>query len=335
MTIGHPTEDEFTLILPTLNEVDNIGPMIDTLSKLYPSAHIIIVDDSSTDGTTKVAMDHADNSGKVEVIVRNPVDRGLTSSIMDGIMNTKTRFFVVLDSDFQHPPTSIKDIMTSFMDGNDLVIGVREDKENLPFLRELASDGAQGIAKLYLTVKGQPKTRDTMSGFFGGRTELVQKVIRENSERFEGKGFKALFDILKFAPKDIKIGEILFKFNPRRGGESKLNSRIVISILRQCGIVGRGLATTSTFLLMTPWGRLMAATLLGLNYRTFVLITMTGGNAWTGTFTFYTLLSLVLAIVLMVMTSELSKIPGGKHVERNGPGHRGIQCICDEPVHIL
>ena len=48
------------------------------------------------------------------------------------------------------------------------------------------------------------------------------------------KGFKALFDLMKYVPKDITIKEFEFEFGERQGGESKLSSGIIVSLLKQC-----------------------------------------------------------------------------------------------------
>jgi dolichol-phosphate mannosyltransferase len=143
-----------------------------------------------------------------------------------------------------------------------------------------------------------------MSGFFGGRSDVFQKVIAESGSKFERKGFKVLFDLLKFAPKDITVGETLFTFNARRGGESKLNSHIILSILRQCGVGGKLTAAAATFFLMKSIGRFTAAILFGL-LSTFAFISLAGGNAWTNLFNDYTFFSLILALMYMVVASEM------------------------------
>jgi dolichol-phosphate mannosyltransferase len=304
MSLGKGSEHDFTIILPTLNEGENIEAMVETLASLYPGAHILVMDDNSKDGTAEKARNYFNPPHEVEAIVRDPEDKGLTASVIEGISRTRTEYFIVLDADFQHPPEAIAEMMASLKGGKDLAIGVRKDKMNLMFFRKLASGGAHGLAKAYLTVKRQPTSRDTMSGFFGGRSEIFQKVIAENGERFERKGFKVLFDLLKFAPRGITVGEVLFTFNARRGGESKLNSRIILSILRQCGVGGKVAASAATFFFMSALGRLSAAVLFGL-LSTFAVISLVGGDAWTGILNEYTFLSLVLALMYMVVTSEM------------------------------
>ncbi|HGE71651.1 TPA: glycosyltransferase, partial [Candidatus Poribacteria bacterium] len=104
---------DFTIILPTLNESHNIIPMLETLNSLYPSAKILVIDDSSTDGTQAKVKEYAHVHNQVSLIERNIEDRGLTASVMEGILFSETPYFVVLDADFQHPPEAIKDIVSA------------------------------------------------------------------------------------------------------------------------------------------------------------------------------------------------------------------------------
>ena len=62
-------------------------------------------------------------------------------------------------------------------------------------------------------------------------------------------GFKILFDLLKFINPDAKITEVEYEFGARAGGESKISSTIIISVLRQCGVFGKGCASIANAVL--------------------------------------------------------------------------------------
>ena len=124
-------DDSFSIVLPTLNESENILPMMEALDRLYPNAGIIVVDDHSKDGTADIALEYGKRRANVQVVRRDPDDRGFTASIVDGIMHATTKYFVVLDSDFQHPPESIAGLVKELMNGSDMAIGVRQDKMEL------------------------------------------------------------------------------------------------------------------------------------------------------------------------------------------------------------
>jgi len=228
-----------TVILPTYNEEANIGKMIERIRILYPDFRILVMDDNSADGTKGIVERIIENDANVSFVTRDVNDKGLSASIIHGIVKTETEFFINMDSDFQHPPEALKDIHERLVSGSDLVIGVRKDRTALGFKRWLGSWIAHMLADLTLKFAGKQSSSDIMSGLFGGRTEVFRPVIEKNEPEFERKGFKALFDLLKFSPADIRIEEICFEFGERHGGESKIGSKIILSILRQCGRPGK------------------------------------------------------------------------------------------------
>jgi dolichol-phosphate mannosyltransferase len=294
---------KFTIILPTLNEGATIVKMLDKLTGLYPESRVVVVDDSSTDGTIHKVRKYSAVNNQVSLVERAGKKRGLNASIMEGILNSDTEFFVVIDADFQHPPEKILNVMTSLLEGDDIVVGVRTNRESLSTGRKLSSMGAHGLANTYLWWRGQPRTSDTMSGFFGGSTLLCKDIIEEYSDLFEGQGFKALFDLLKFAPKDVKVGEISFEFGERQGGESKLSSKIVLSILSQCGILGKSVAAITGFFLLHMLGRFIATFVLGL-FATFALLEWI--HAPISVYSFFpTITSFIVGVVYLVIATEL------------------------------
>lgn len=295
------TYEGLTVILPTFNEGGNIQCMLDALTSQYPEASVIVADDNSSDGTHEIVQGYSSKNGRVSLLARDPADRGLTASIMEGILNVRTEHFVVMDADFQHPPGSVGDLYTALRSGAQMVIGVRKDKDELSFGRMLASWGANTLALTYLTAMRRPRTKDTMSGFFGGRTDLCRDIIASKGERFERAGFKVLFDLLKFLPKDVKVAEVNFDFNTRRSGESKLSSRVILSILRQCGIAGRFAALAVNFLLINMLGRFLSALGLGLAFTFWVM-----GPGYVGgeELITSTVLAFVLAMAYLVVANK-------------------------------
>jgi len=228
-----------TVILPTYNEEENIGNMITCLRELYPSFKILVMDDNSKDGTKRAVTELMENDPNVSMITRSIDDKGLTASIIHGMTEADTEFFINMDSDFQHPPSALKEMYERLVNGADLVIGVRNDRTALSFGRWASSWLAHTMANLTLRMRDKKTSSDVMSGLFGGRTEMFANVVREHEAEFERKGFKALFDLLKFAPNDIVIEDIYFDFGERRGGESKISSKVIFSVMRQCGRLGR------------------------------------------------------------------------------------------------
>ncbi len=229
-----------TIILPTYNEEENIASMVSVLREMYPDFHILVMDDNSVDRSKELV--EALGLDNVRFFVRAPDDRGLTASTCEGIRIAGTDLFVNMDSDFQHPVEAVGRIYKELNEGRDLVIGIRTDRKALGFKRSAGSWLFHALASSVLFVHGKKRSKDIMSGLFGGSTEIFSKVVNEHGSKFEMKGFKVLFDLMRFAPSDIQVGEVTFDFGKRQGGESKVNPKIVYLTLRQCGVVGRFLA---------------------------------------------------------------------------------------------
>ncbi|MCL2032299.1 MAG: glycosyltransferase [Methanomassiliicoccaceae archaeon] len=227
----------FTVILPTYNEEENIEKMVVSLRDMYPDFHILIMDDGSTDRTKEIV--DALNFENVRFVVRDSDVRGVTASVCDGILIAGTDLFMCMDSDFQHPLEAAGRLYDEMNKDYDLVVGVRVNRRALGFKRSMGSWMFHVLALSVLFVHGKGKTKDIASGLFGGDVGLFSKVIEEQGDKFEMRGFKLLFDFLRNGPSDVKVGEITYEFGKRTGGKSKVNPKIVYLSFHQCGIVGR------------------------------------------------------------------------------------------------
>jgi len=194
---------DLTIIIPTWNEAANIGLLLDQLDQLYPGAHIIVVDDRSTDGTQeKVRRSAAANQNTRTVLLERTehMVKGLTASVLDAVEASQTQYFVVIDGDFQHPPQKIGAVYAELCAGYLLVIGTRVSiDEQWPWQRKLASSYATRLAQGVLRLRGMRAT-DPLSGFFGGSVVLTKVLIERYRRCFEDQGYKVLFDLLKLFP---------------------------------------------------------------------------------------------------------------------------------------
>jgi len=275
MASGENDQARFTVVLPTYNEVENISKMVEELFHLYPGVAVSVVDDGSKDGTVEAVLALQKEHDRLTLLRRDPSNKGLTASLMEGISSVKTDFYIVMDADFQHPPASVADLMSKVSGGADLVVGVRVNKGPLTITRRIASSGAHKLAASYLWLRRKQRSRDLMSGFFGGRTVVARSVISEQGNKFERKGFKVLFDLLKNAPRDIRIEEAQFVFGVRAGGESKLNSDIILSVMKQCGLAGKMLGTSIQLLVISKAARVIGLLILVAIFAIAIVIGMT------------------------------------------------------------
>src|SRR5438094_9445607 len=114
------------IIVPTLEEVDNIVPLVEQIEQTnVPFGEIIFVDDGSIDGTREKIRALA-TAHRVRLIERDGAERGLAGAIIAGAHASSADVFVVMDADLSHPPEEIASLLQPVLANEaDLVIGSR------------------------------------------------------------------------------------------------------------------------------------------------------------------------------------------------------------------
>ena len=218
----------FSIIIPTLNEADNIAPLLRQIEAatlplgLIPE--IVFVDDGSTDQTRQNIDSY---SGELDVrLVRRDSERGLTGAVVAGAQVASHLHVVVMDADLSHPPQTIPALIEPLAAGQfDMVIGSRYISggkiPHWPLIRRLGSKLASLPASLLTSV------RDPLSGFFA--------VDRDRLKTFKGNmaGFKIGLEILAEKNGPQRVLEVPITFNDRHKGNSKMSSNIFKEYLRQ------------------------------------------------------------------------------------------------------
>lgn len=233
---------DLTIILPTLNEEGNIVRMIYDIEKIAPNANIIVADDGSKDLTQAYVKVCANKNKNIKLLDRSkePI-KGLSASAWHAIGICKTKYFIVMDADGQHPLSLIRK-MYNKIPYNNYIIACREYlPKEWPLKRKIISLTASTLAKLSLFVRGKGtwRCRDPMSGMFMGNTEKAKALYYwlENYESNKGKleltGYKIVFDILKYCGTGTPLMDMYYTdFRNRESGESKLGKRQIYSMLR-------------------------------------------------------------------------------------------------------
>jgi dolichol-phosphate mannosyltransferase len=136
-----------------------------------------------------------------------------------------------MDADLQHPPSTVP-AMAAILGTHDVVIGCR-NRINVPWPwhRRAVSKIANGLACSRLRMRGI-RIVDPMSGFFGMRTDVAQALVAKHGSSFEPGGYKALFDMLKCAPRSTRIATVAYDFGLRGKGSSKMKGRHIWLFLR-------------------------------------------------------------------------------------------------------
>ena len=97
-------QNNSTVILPTLNEAENIKQVISELLEECPDSDIIVADDGSVDGTDEIVRRMSKTEGRIIFLDRkNRKEHGLTASVIDAVLIAKGAKIAVMDADRQHP----------------------------------------------------------------------------------------------------------------------------------------------------------------------------------------------------------------------------------------
>jgi dolichol-phosphate mannosyltransferase len=222
---------EFSLVIPTYNEHQNVARLVQQLSALLdpviPHAYeLIVVDDDSPDLTWKTAQALTADYPQLRVM-RRQTERGLSTAVIRGWQAAEGDILGVIDGDLQHPPEVLLQLLAAIQQGSDLAVASRHVEgggvsEWSP-VRRFLSRGAQVLGLLMLpNVVG--RVSDPMSGYF-----LVRRAAIAD-QTLNPLGYKILLEVLGRGNID-QIAEVGYVFQERQQGESKVSSRHYVDYL--------------------------------------------------------------------------------------------------------
>lgn len=219
-----------TVVVPTFNEAENIGPLIERILSACPETEIVVVDDASADGTAERAREIG-RTRPVRVIQRVG-ERGLSTAVLRGLEEARTEVCVVMDADLSHPPEAIPALVRAVEEGADVAVGSRYVPggaiDEWPLFRRLASKAGTLLARPLTPV------RDPMAGFFCLRRRLLEGID------LKPRGFKILLEILARTG-TRRVVEVPIRFEDRAAGKSKFGPGERRDFLRQVWALYRDL----------------------------------------------------------------------------------------------
>ncbi len=221
---------DLAIILPTLNERGNLGPLVKRIEQALGSEgwEVLIVDDDSKDGTADEARALALADHRVRVIQRIG-RRGLASAAIEGFCATAAPYSAVMDADHQHDPALLPNMLASLEAGEaDICVASRfaegaSTEDWAEPEREKLSGMANAMARRLTGVE----LSDPMSGYFMLPTATARALV----PRLSGIGFKILLDLLATSDAPMQVKEFPLNFAKRREGESKLDRAILFDFL--------------------------------------------------------------------------------------------------------
>jgi dolichol-phosphate mannosyltransferase len=230
------------VVLPTYNEVENLEPLVEAArAKLPPSARILIVDDSSPDGTGEVADRLAEQHENVEVLHR-PHKEGLGPAYIAGFRRALAGgagFVLEMDSDFSHDPAYLPRLLEAAKRA-DVVLGSRYVEgggvSDWGALRRAVSRGGSAYARLVLGVP----VRDLTGGFKCFRREVLEAI---DFDEIATHGYAFQVEMTYRAIRcGFEVVEVPIVFRDRRVGTSKMDLSIAAEAIWRLPLLrfGRG-----------------------------------------------------------------------------------------------
>jgi len=218
---------EALIVIPTYNEIENIGQLLKDLLALRPDLEILVVDDNSPDGTGNFVDEFAAREKRVHALHR-PGKLGLGSAYIKGfkwaLAETDAKYIFEMDADFSHDPAAIPEFLERIKDA-DLVIGSRYlngiTVVNWPLSRLILSVGANIYTKI---VTGMP-LKDATGGFKCFRRHVLEALPLDRIKS-DGYSFQIEMNFHVWRRK-FRMFEIPIMFVDRRVGTSKMSRRII------------------------------------------------------------------------------------------------------------
>jgi glycosyltransferase involved in cell wall biosynthesis len=203
------TRRNFAIIIPALNEVDNVPDLVrefDALFRKYSlSGDIVLVDDGSTDGTAERARQLGNEHWKVVSHRRN---FGKTEAMITGAANTDAEYLVLYDADLQHSPEEVVRYLAKLEEGWDIVTGRKVGKYEKKKVSGIYNRLNRALFKVPVS------DLNSMKGF---RRQILDEIsLRHDWHRF--------FVVLAYA-EGFSVTEIDITLHPRRHGEAKYSGR--------------------------------------------------------------------------------------------------------------
>ena len=214
------------VVVPTYNEADGIEELLDAVLAQTPEVDVLVVDDSSPDGTADLVASHPQFGGRLQVMVR--ADRsGLGAAYRAGFAWALARDYdvvVQMDADLSHPPDRLPALLEAMAEA-EVAVGSRYVRggavADWPWSRRLLSWGGNRYVRLVLGIP----TRDATAGYKAFRRDALARIGATSSES-NGYCFQ-IENTWRAHRLGLRIVEVPITFRDRTRGESKMKGAIV------------------------------------------------------------------------------------------------------------
>jgi dolichol-phosphate mannosyltransferase len=263
--------DCISIIVPTLNEADNIDLILAAIFKeerIDLKFEVLVADGNSRDGTIDRVKDWEQRAAVK--LVPGDGRGGLSGDVLNAARLANGQIIIVMDADLSHPATCIPNLVAPIRAGtSDMVVASRYVEggsvPDWPWKRRVLSRLGCLAAWPFTDAK------DTMSGYFAVRRELLVDVDPEAS------GFKIGLEVMAAHGDEIRVSEVPIAFRDREHGTSKIGAKQLIQYGRRLMVLAGGAVSVNTV------GRfaLVGALGVGVDYGLFQLLTAIGTGLLT------------------------------------------------------
>src|SRR3954463_4474088 len=223
-----------TVCLPTYNECDNLEPMLEALQAvLREGDRVLVIDDSSPDGTGEIADRLAARLPFVSVLHRERKE-GLGPAYLAGFRRALTEgaeLILEMDCDFSHDPKDVPRLIEACEGGADLVLGSRYvpggGTANWGLVRRIISWGGSFYARILLGVR----IRDLTGGFKCYRRRVLETI---DLDAIHAKGYAFQIEgTFRTLRKGFTVVEVPIRFVDRTHGHSKMSRAIFLEAVQK------------------------------------------------------------------------------------------------------
>jgi dolichol-phosphate mannosyltransferase len=247
--------NDLTVVIPTLNEAEAIGKVLnEVLSIGIPKENIMVVDGGSTDDTIEIVK-----SKRIRIIIQE--GRGKADAIKTAIKYVKTPYVLFMDGDYTYPAKYIPELYRKIKQGYDLVIGARRYAKNVqPLVYRL---GNKILTKFFNTLFGVG-LHDVLSGMYIIKTEVLKELM------FETRNFGIESEIVAHVISTTRnVAEIPIEYRQRLG-KKKLRVKHGFEILRE--MIRLAWRYNPTFLIFILGSLMLIPGLILCGYVIFMMI---------------------------------------------------------------
>lgn len=214
------------ILIPTLNEKENLEKLIPAIFGLMPDVSVLVVDDNSSDGTQELIEGLKNKYGNLFILKRTE-KFGYGRSSIDGfkwVFGRNYNFLVTMDADFSHDFNMVPNLLEKLSEYN-IVIGSRYidggGVTNWGFSRRVLSK----FANLYVKIILRLPITDATTGFNAYKADCLKRI---NLDEINSDGYSFLVELkYRLFRAGCNIVEYPILFSERREGQSKMSSKII------------------------------------------------------------------------------------------------------------